>query len=561
MAEQTSKREFLTRLSAFADSYRRRVEAEVDGFDPDPEASARRAKRAMKDFGFFVKTYFPHLAIASRSVLHQYLFERLPELASGKGAHVAVAAPRGEAKSTLVSQIFTVWRVMTGRSHYVCLIMDAYDQAAMMLEAIKVELESNQRLAMDFPQAFGAGRLWQEGVILTRGGAKIQVFGSGKRMRGLRHGSYRPDLVICDDLENDENVRSRSQRDKLESWFKKTVLKLGPPDDSMHAVVIGTVLHHDSLLSRLLRDPLWESQRFSAIIQWPDRMDLWERWEGILRADGEEAADRFFAGQKKAMESGAVVSWPAMRPLVTLMKIRARDGRDAFDSELQNAPMAENATFAALHFWRETPPNMLFFGAVDPSLGRLGGRGDPSAILVGGLDRETGKLYVIEADIQRRTPDKIIERVVQLQKEFRCGLWIVEAVQFQEYFKNELIRQSAQAGLPVPARGVKPSTDKDLRIRSLQPHIANGLILIHQSQTTLVEQLQHYGESDAHDDGPDALHMLWAAALEGQQRIEFMSGGRRFAAGMPGMNPGGRGSATGAGFGTVSGGLGWMRGF
>lgn len=555
MADQLSKRDFLTQLASFSDGYRRRLEAEVDGFDPDPAASEKRARRAMKDFGFFVKTYFPHLASASKSHLHEYLFDRLPALAAGKGAHIAIAAPRGEAKSTLVSQIYTLWRAVTGRSHYVCIIMDAYDQAAMMLEAIKVELEANQRLAMDFPQAFGTGRLWQEGVILTRGGAKIQVFGSGKRMRGLRHGAYRPDLVICDDLENDENVRSRAQRDKLEAWFKKTVLKLGPPDDSMHAVVIGTVLHHDSLLSRLLRDPMWESRRFSAIRRWPDRMDLWERWEGVLKADGEESADGFYRENRKAMEAGAEVSWPAMRPLLTLMKIRARDGRDAFDSELQNAPLAENATFATLHFWTEAPPNMIFFGAVDPSMGRSGGRGDPSAILVGGLDRETGKLYVCEADIQRRTPDKIIARVVQLQKEYRCQLWIVESIQFQEYFKDELVRQSAACGLPVPARGVKPSADKALRIGSLQPHLANGLIWLHQSQTVLTDQLRHWGESDSHDDGPDALHMLWAAALEGQQKIEYMSGGGRFSSGLPGM--GGRGGGLGIG----SGGLGWMRGF
>ncbi|MBF0263489.1 MAG: phage terminase large subunit, partial [Magnetococcales bacterium] len=452
--------------------------------------------------------------------------------------------------STLVSQIYTLWRVVTGRSHYVCIVMDAYDQAAMMLEAVKVELEANQRLAMDFPQASGAGRLWQEGVILTRGGAKIQVFGSGKRMRGLRHGAHRPDLVICDDLENDENVRSRAQRDKLEGWFKKTVLKLGPPDDSMHAVVIGTVLHHDSLLSRLLRDPMWESRRFAAILRWPDRMDLWERWEAILKAEGETEADRYYQENRKAMEAGAEVSWPAMRPLVTLMKIRARDGRDAFDSELQNTPLAENATFATLLFWAALPARLVFFGAVDPSMGKSGGRGDPSAILVGGLDRETGKLYVIEADIQRRTPDKIIARVVQLQKEYGCLDWSVESVQFQEYFKDELVRQSASLGIPVPARGVKPSSDKALRISSLQPHIANGLILLHQGHTTLIEQLQHFGESDSHDDGPDALHMLWAAAQAGQQKIEFMSGGARFSGRISGER-----SFNG------SGGLGFMRGF
>ena len=54
-------------------------------------------------------------------------------------------------------------------------------------------------------------------------------------------------------------------------------------------------------------------------------------------------------------------------------------------------------------------------------------------------------------------------------------------------------------------------TDKLLRIESLQPHMANGLIRLHPSQTTLIDQLRHFPKAD-HDDGPDALQMLWVAA-------------------------------------------------
>ncbi|MDH4134586.1 MAG: phage terminase large subunit, partial [Gammaproteobacteria bacterium] len=73
---------------------------------------------------------------------------------------------------------------------------------------------------------------------------------------------------------------------------------------------------------------------------------------------------------------------------------------------------------------------------------------------------------------------------------------------------------------PVPARAVQPSTDKLLRIETLQPHMANGLIRLHPSQTTLIDQLRHFPKAD-HDDGPDALHMLWMAALSGSNKIEY----------------------------------------
>lgn len=514
-----NRRDFLASLSSLAAEFQRKIEAECDGFSTDAAASAERVRRVNDPIGgyrFFAQTYFPHYCKAAPSVLHEYLFDRLPAaVASPRGCREAVAAPRGEAKSTLVSQIFTLWCVITGRKYYALIVMDSYDQAAVMLEAIKAELEANPRLKQDFPKACGQGRVWQQGVIVTAGGAKMQAAGSGKRLRGLRHGPYRPDLVVLDDLENDENVRSPEQRDKLESWLARSVLSLGAADDSMDVVLIGTILHYDSLLSRLLRNRLWCGRTFRAIVEWPQRLDLWERWEEALRNDGEPAADAYYAERRAEMDAGAVVSWPAMRPLLTLMKKRVRDGRAAFDSEQQNDPVNDaEALFARLTFWVQPCRDWVYFGAVDPSLGKSGAGRDPSAILVGGYDRAHGVLDVIEAQIARRVPDLIIESVIALHAQYRCLAWGVEAVQFQEFFRQELVKRSAARGLHVPARAITPHTDKLLRIESLQPHISNGLIRVHESQRVLIEQLRHYPMAD-HDDGPDALHMLWMLATSG----------------------------------------------
>ncbi|MFA9948725.1 phage terminase large subunit [Dentiradicibacter hellwigii] len=141
-----------------------------------------------------------------------------------------------------------------------------------------------------------------------------------------------------------------------------------------------------------------------------------------------------------------------------------------------------------------------FTGRATPSLGKAGASRDPSALLVGGFNRLTGILDVVEAQIKKRLPDRIIEDVIALQREYRCLVWAVEAVQFQAFLFSELVRRSAILGVPVPARPVTPHTDKILRIESLQPHIKNGLIRLHPSQTTLIEQLRHFPKAD-HDDG------------------------------------------------------------
>jgi len=511
---KSTRKSFLTELADLAASFRARIEAEVTGFDPDPAACQRRRKQAHDDFGVFVGTYFPHYVRSPhRSRLHDYLFARLPEIvASDKGETDAIAAPRGEAKSTLVSQLFVLWCLVTARKRYPVIVMDSIDQAYPMLEAIKAELEFNPRLAMDFPEACGQGRVWQAGTIVTANNAKVQVAGSGKKLRGLRHGPYRPDLAVLDDIENDEQVRNPDQRDKLQSWVSKTILPLGGAGAKFDVVYIGTILHYDSVLSRTLANKMWRTARFKALLRWPDRLDLWDRWEETLRNQGEDAADAYYAEHQVEMERGAECSWAA-RPLLALMKIRARDGHDTFDSEYQNDPVAgDNAPFAGIiQFWVNRLADWIFFGACDPSLGKAGASRDPSAILVGGLNRQTGILDVVEAGIRKRLPDRIIEDVIAYQAEYRALLWVIETVQFQAFLYSELIKRAAARGIPVPARGVQPISDKLLRIESIQPHVKNGLIRLHPGQTTLIDQLRHFPKAD-HDDGPDALQMLWMAA-------------------------------------------------
>lgn len=521
-------KELLAELKAYSDSLRQKVEAKFEGWDDSLSAISERRKKVLdpvSGYDFFVSNYFPHYVRSPyRSELHDYLFKTLPEiLQDPKSVNMATAAPRGEAKSTLVSQLFTLYCLVTQKKRYALIVMDSINQAYPMLESIKVELEFNQRLRIDFPEVAGQGRVWQATTILTKANQKVEIAGSGKKLRGLRHGAYRPDLVVLDDIENDEQVRSAEQRDKLHEWLKKTVLPLGVPGEKLDVVYIGTILHYDSVLNRTLSSKAWKTAKFKALKKMPDDMALWDKWEDFYLNEGEAVADAFYSQNKSAMDKGAVVSWAA-RPILTLMKIRARDGHATFDSEYQNDPLSsDDAMFAnALTYWTELPGELVYFGALDPSLGKAGASRDPSAILVGGYHRETGKLYVIEAQVKKRLPDLIIEDVIRMQKQYQCQRWFVETVQFQEFLKDELVKRSAQRGIPVPATATKPNTDKMLRIESLQPHMANGLILLHSSQATLISQLRHFPKAD-HDDGPDALEMLWRNAVSSSAAIEWIS--------------------------------------
>jgi len=547
--EIKSWREFEQELAILGEDIRNQIELECEAFPTDPEASKTRRERAANDYEFFCKTYFPHYVPTPHfSLFQKFIFKRMPEIidgaADGREVH---EAPRGEAKSTYETQLGSLWCICRAvlidamlikglpaksRKHMIGIIMNTEEQAAEMLESIKAELDTNPRLAMDFPEACGRGRVWQATTAITANNIKLRIGGTGKKIRGMKHGPHRPDLIFLDDLENDENVKDKKQRDKVEKYVLSAVLGLAGPGGGMDVFWVGTSLHYDAAINRVARAPGWRRRVFKSIMQWPDNMALWEKWEAIYTRSGDDdekaAAEAealaFYQANKAAMEAGAVVSWPEVRPLYRLMCMRAVN-HVAFNQEQQNeAGNDEDAPFKSLQFWVNHLSDWVYFGSCDPSLGKKGTiRGDPSAILVGGLNRRTMVLDVVEADICRRVPDLIITRLIDFQEEYTCLAWAIETVQFQYFMYTQLIKLAAERGIAFPGLPVDPDNDKDLRIISLQPNIANGQIRIHRNQSVLKDQLLFYPEAD-HDDGPDALEMLRTLAFQFGGEWNYTSG-------------------------------------
>lgn len=513
--------QFRDAVASHAASLDRWIELSVDAFPSDKDSKADRIRQVNDQetgFRFFVETYLPHYVRGDASLFHDAAFERFPQIIYGmdgdrkKGAKDCFVAPRGSSKSTHLSLGGALYAIVLGLERYIIEICDVYGQAALLIEAIKSELTANPRLANDFPHACGAGRVWREGEIITKNDIRVEGLGALQKIRGRRHGPFRPGLVFLDDLENDDSVRSPEQRKKLEGWIDKAVAEVGPPDGSLRIVYVGTILHFDAVLARKSKAPAWKTTKFQAIMSWPDRMDLWDAFEEVYHNEGPDEAKEFYTEHKAEMDKGAVVNWPSMQPLVFLMEKRAAS-HASFATEFQNKPISENNPFGDLTYWVLRRPQLIHFGAIDPSLGKKGKGRDPSAILIGGIDPDTGVMDLLEASIRKRLPDIIISDTIALQREYSCHLWFVEATQFQEFLRTSLMKESAKSHVPLSALPVNPHADKDLRIERLQPPLAAGLIRLNSTQTTLIDQLQQWPNAD-HDDGPDCLDMLWQHAIK-----------------------------------------------
>jgi len=432
---------------------------------------------------------------------------------------VAIAAPRGNAKSSDVSLILPIWCVVYNLKYFIILLSDTATQADDLLFHIRNEFENNERLIEDFGNL--KGEVWKSDDIITRNEVRILALGARKKIRGRRYRNKRPDLIIGDDIENDENTQNPDQRKKNENWFFKAVSKAG--DETTDIIVVGTIIHYDSLLSKLLTNPIYQSKKFQAVKEF-SKSPLWEQWESIYLSMTElekeqhpNKAEQFFLDHKDEMLTGVKVLWPAGQPYYHLMELRLTEGPASFDSEYQNNPInPDDCLFQEewFKFFAFNPEDYnSLVGAVDPSMGKTA-ISDYSAIIILGKHKD-GFLDVLVADIARRHPDQIIEDIISQSialnqsfgKEIPFSSFGVESVQFQEYFKDKLTQAANQRGLYLPVEKTENQTSKkEIRIQTLQPLIKNGTVRFKKEQRLLLEQLKYYPLAD-HDDGPDALEM------------------------------------------------------
>lgn len=486
--------------------------------------------RAAADPSFFGKYYLPHYFTRPSPRFHRELdslwkkrvMKRLnpvtdaPRMLSASGKRSAVAAPRGHAKSTVMSLKNVLHAALFGYKRYILLISDTENQAVSFLDAIKNELETNELLLRDFGEQ--AGKPWKTGSILLQNGCRIDAVGSGQKVRGRRNYERRPDLILCDDIENDEGVRTAEQRQKTANWFWKAVCKSG--DSYTDILLIGTILHHDSLLSNLLENPGFFGLKFKAV-EAEAPSPLWQTWESLFtdlsNLNREKEAQSFFTTHKQEMLAGSKVLWPQKLSYYDLCVMRLTEGESAFNSEMQNTPInPADCLFSPQWFRFYEPhevnfqsPRFRFYGYCDPSLGRSV-NSDYSALITLAVDGDSGLAYVWDADIQRRHPDQIIADILEkarlLRRETGHGytLFGAETNQFQWFLKEQLAKESARQGLYLPVQGVRSTEDKTMRVESLQPDVKNGYIRFRRDQALLLQQLAQF-PLGAHDDGPDAL--------------------------------------------------------
>jgi predicted phage terminase large subunit-like protein len=374
------------------------------------------------------------------------------ELCCSEAAKVAIAAPREHAKSTAITHAFTLTQMLSGLKHFCLLVSDTEGQAAGFLSDIRNEIESNAELK----KHTGIKKILKDTetnlIVQMSDGRKwrIQAKGSEQKVRGIKWMNKRPDLIVCDDLENDEIVLNPERREKFRKWFMNALVPCG--SDTCSIRVVGTILHLDSMLNRLMTDKTWKTLFYAAEngqfqdLLWPEKF----------------SAERLRTIYQSFVEQG---------------------NSEGYSQEYRNEPVdIENVFFNKDFFYdfdrdddgNWLKPNLEYFAAADFAISEKE-KADFTVIIVGGVDPD-GVLHIVNVNRFKGDAERIIGELINTQKHWKPNLFTFETAKIDKAIGPFLEQAQLRERVFLNIHKETPTQSKTMRARSIQAMHKAGAI-------------------------------------------------------------------------------------
>jgi len=361
---------------------------------------------------------------------------------------VCVVAPRDHAKSSALTMVYTLSEVLFRSSDYVILVGSTEDGAAEQLGNITEELAENEDLIREFGVKKFLRTSTTDIICEMNDGYRFRILARGaeQRIRGRLWKGKRPNLLVCDDMEDDEQVENADRRRKFRIWFFRAAKQALSKSGKIR--VHGTILHDDSLLSRLRKNRTWKHLFYAAHRSFDDFSDiLWpERWsEKQLRARRQE----FIEDGDSAGYSQEFLNNPL-------------DHSDAFLKQADFLPMSAE----------DYESDKMVCAAADFAVSRAD-KANRTSFTVGGKD-VNNLLHFIDQRVDRWDPTEWIEEMFSIQQRWNPLVFWVEDGVIWKSVKSMIYREMQTRDIRINFEAILPVKDKGTRGRSYQRRMRSG---------------------------------------------------------------------------------------
>jgi phage terminase large subunit-like protein len=426
------------------------------------------------------KILFPDRFYLPFSSLHDKIFDILDNDAIQQAL---VIAPRGFGKTSCVNMAYPAKKILFQEKKFIVPISCTATQAIMQGENLKRELMSNRMIA----GLFGPMKsdTFSKEMWVTSNGIAVMPRGSGQQVRGILYGDHRPDLIVVDDLEDKEGVNSEEQRAKLKEWFFEDVMNsINRARKDWKIVVIGSLLHEDSLLANLLLDEDWYHAHLSICdpdtfeSNWPDFMD-------------NKAIEKLIGSYRRI---GLLDSFYREYMGVPIAKESAKFRQEMFKSYKEtDDDFVKNQ--------RKKLENIVIF---DPAK-TTKAKSNKTAIVGIGVDTEKPAIYVRDVVVGRLHPDEQYEEAFNMADRLKAKVLGVEVTSLNEFITYPIKTLMLQEKRYYDLVELKARASKEERIAALVPFYRLGFVYHNEACCNVLEgQLMSYPRSKE-DDVMDAV--------------------------------------------------------
>jgi predicted phage terminase large subunit-like protein len=463
-------------------------------------------KKLYNSIGLFGKYCFPTALKKETPYFHNDIYRALRD---DEIQRVAIAAPRGTAKSTTTSLVYPLWRTAFKKSDedlFIVIISESQAQSINFLSRIKHHLFNSA----NFRELFGdlgpnTARRWTNTDVVLANGTRIVAVGTGQRVRGFIEGDTRPNLIIVDDFESELNAFTLEARAKNRKWMTEAVIP--SLSDEGRICMIGTVISEDCFLYWVKESSSWNVLWYSIWDDneksiWPERfpkkriLSIKEEYESVGNANG------FYQEYMNIAQSPDTAPFKPHWIKMHHYDFKRIGGQNCLYREIGDKV--------------DKIPIECYTG-VDPA-SSLSATADFFVVATVGIDAK-GNKYLVDIFRDRISPAKQPQKIVDTYKKFKPRRVKIETTGYQEALRTATREIMKEENIYIPGleAGVKPRTRKSERLLSLVPMFAKGQFYLRPEDISAQQEFLSYPRG-RHDDIMDAI---WTA-LDGAKPCRLL---------------------------------------
>jgi len=151
-----------------------------------------------------------------------------------------------------------LYLALTGKKNNILLVSNTYDSAVRLLLPYKSLLEVNDRIINDYGQQESIGT-WEAGEFTTRKGVAFRALGAGQSPRGTRKDAIRPNVILIDDIDTDEECRNADRIKMKVKWIQEALIPTRSVSEPLLLIANGNIIAKYSCITELgAKADTWE---------------------------------------------------------------------------------------------------------------------------------------------------------------------------------------------------------------------------------------------------------------------------------------------------------------